>query len=403
MGLQIIEPTESVDFRTNKRLLNRYRFVEHEIVRTLAGWLPAVPHMETKLDVARLLWEDAQHVQQLYLRLREVQNPAFRPPDDPALERLMREVIHAPSAEDMLAGLFRVIKPALVAAYEWHSTQTFANPDAPTLYYLRHILLDEQAQLEWANKALADCPVGPWENYIAALLAAAGGVTGREPRDAAPEAPDCRKIFTAPREAARDARFILDMSSISRPADDDRAGQRLDEFRNYAQEVLAAETCALVLYLTPDMPWEFTYDLARHCYDEARHCRLGIEWLARHGLDYTAFPQNTRIYAWRSQYDVPTQYALLTMGNEAHAFSYRRKRKREYEEIGDRLSEQFVSYDMADERQHVAFGHKWLPELLQRSGETRPLEEFVADTLALWEREYVSGALPIHPANLGNS
>lgn len=127
MELSIVEPSESIDFRMNKRLLNRYRYIEHEMVRALAGWLPAVAHMETKLDMGRLLWEDAQHVQQLYLRLREVQNPAFRPPDDPALERLMREAIHAPSAEDLLAGLFRVIKPALVAAYEWHCEQTFAN------------------------------------------------------------------------------------------------------------------------------------------------------------------------------------------------------------------------------------------------------------------------------------
>lgn len=396
MELSIVEPSESIDFRMNKRLLNRYRYIEHEMVRALAGWLPAVAHMETKLDMGRLLWEDAQHVQQLYLRLREVQNPAFRPPDDPALERLMREAIHAPGAKDLLAGLFRVIKPALVAAYEWHCEQTFANPDAPTRYYMQHILLDERAQLAWAESVLASHPPGDWEAYIAALLAAAGGVTGLEARAPAPDAPACRRTFEAPREAARDARFSLDMSTVVRPAIDDQAGQRLDEFRNYAQEVLAAETCALVLYLTPDMPWEFTYDLARHCYDETRHCRFGIEWLARHGLDYTAFPQNARIYAWRSQYDPVTQYALLTMGNEAHVFGYRQQRRREYEALGDRLSEQFVTYDMADERQHVSFGRKWLPELLRRSGDPRPLEAFIDDVMALWEREYVSGALPIH-------
>ncbi|HZG66965.1 MAG TPA: hypothetical protein VEZ12_09490, partial [Herpetosiphonaceae bacterium] len=93
----------TVDFRQNKRLLNRYRFIEYELVRILAAWLPSTPHMETKLEMGRLLWEDAQHVQQLYLRLREVQTPAFRPPEDPALETLMREAIHAPTAEDLLA------------------------------------------------------------------------------------------------------------------------------------------------------------------------------------------------------------------------------------------------------------------------------------------------------------
>src|SRR4051794_33177957 len=166
MALTLIQPTETVDFQKNKRLLNRYCFIEHETVKILAGWLPATPHMETKLDLGRLMWEDGQHVQSFYLRLREVQTPAFRPPGDEALEWLMYEAINAPTADDLLAGIFRVIKPALVATYRWHIAQTFANPDAPTLYYLRHILLDEEAHLAWAHTALAHHPVGEWEQYI---------------------------------------------------------------------------------------------------------------------------------------------------------------------------------------------------------------------------------------------
>jgi hypothetical protein len=65
--MQLTIPTEQIDFETNKRLLNRYRFIEYEMLRILTGWLPATPRMEWKLDMGRLLWEDAQHVQQLYL------------------------------------------------------------------------------------------------------------------------------------------------------------------------------------------------------------------------------------------------------------------------------------------------------------------------------------------------
>lgn len=216
----IVEPQEQVDFAENKRLLNRYRFIEHEMVRALAGWLPATPRLEHKLLISRLLWEDAQHVQHLYQRLREVQTPAFRDPDDPALIRLMAEAIHAPSAEDLLAGLLRVIKPALAAAYAWHSAQTFANPDAPTLYAFKHILLDEREHIDAGAEALADRPAGEWEGYIAALLAAAGGVTGREERAPAPAAPACRRPFSPPREAARDERFSLanrDAGRLPRP------------------------------------------------------------------------------------------------------------------------------------------------------------------------------------------
>src|SRR5581483_7376244 len=314
-----------VEFAQNKQLLNRYRFVEYEMLRILAGWLPATSQMELKLAIGRLLWEDAQHVQHLYQRLREIQTPAFRDPGDAALLRMMAEAIHAPSERDLLAGLCRVIKPALAAAYRWHMGQTFANPDAPTLYAFKHILLDEDEHVSWAAQALAEHPAGAWEQYIAALLAAAGGITGREARGPTPAVLACRREFAAPRTAARDARFALvDLDAGKLPQAASPADERQREFESYSQEMLAAETVALILYLSPGMPWEFVYNSARHCSDETRHCKLGIDWLARHGIDYTTVPQNTRIYAWRSQYDPATQYCLLTMGNEKHAFPYRR-------------------------------------------------------------------------------
>lgn len=395
--MQTIVPTEQIDFETNKRLLNRYRFIEYETLRILAGWLPATAQMELKLAMGRLLWEDAQHVQQLYQRLREVQTPAFRPPGDAALEHLMAEAIHAPTELDLLAGLFRVIKPALVAAYQWHRAQTFANPDAPTLYAFKHILIDEEEQVSWAQTALAEHPIGAWEQYIGELLIAAGGVTGQEQRTPLPTPSIARTPFAAPRQAARDQRFTL----VNRKAgqvisEPDVATRRQLEFESYSQEMLAAETVALVIYLSPQMPWEFTYDSARHLYDETRHCKLGIEWLARHSIDYTRVPQNTLIYEWRSQYDPATQYTMLTMGNEVHAFPYRHESIATYKQINDQLSIQYINYDMADERTHVAYGKKWIPELLTKQGIDQPVEQFTEEAVARWEREYRSGLLPIH-------
>ena len=84
------------------------------------------------------------------------------------------------------------------------------------------------------------------------------------------------------------------------------------------------------------------------------------------------------------------------MGNETHAFPRRHEQMATYAETGDRLSAQYVSYDMADERQHVAYGHKWLPELMAHHGIDKPVEEFIAETVTLWEQEYMSGTLPLH-------
>ena len=54
--MNTIVPKEQIHFDTNKRLLNRYRFIEYETMRILAGWLPAIAKMELKLAAGRLLW-----------------------------------------------------------------------------------------------------------------------------------------------------------------------------------------------------------------------------------------------------------------------------------------------------------------------------------------------------------
>lgn len=39
--MRIVRPAEQVDMARNKRLLNRYRYIEYECLRILAAWLPA--------------------------------------------------------------------------------------------------------------------------------------------------------------------------------------------------------------------------------------------------------------------------------------------------------------------------------------------------------------------------
>jgi hypothetical protein len=90
------------------------------------------------------------------------------------------------------------------------------------------------------------------------------------------------------------------------------------------------------------------------------------------------------------------QYCMLTMGNEVHAFPYRHRRVEAHQQSGDKLSEQFVRYDIADETQHVRFGKRWLPELIKHVGENRSLEKYTADVIDVWQREYRTGKLTIN-------
>ena len=396
----------AIDIDANRRLLNRYRFVEHEIMRLLAGWLPRVATFELKCELARALWENAQHVNAFYLRLREIQSPAFQKPEDAALVALMDELLHAPDEFALSVTLYRVVAPSLISALENHEGATFPNSDQPSVHIIRHALLDLRAQLERAEPLLTQAAqagkftpaVRAWEKYIRQLLAAAGGISGREARaQTKPTPPAGRTAFKLPREALRDDRFT-NLAADAQPMPDEanHTEHTIEEFERYSTEMLAAETVALVMYSVPQMPWEFQLDTARHLYDEVRHCLMGYEWMRRHGLDPFQSPQYLHIFKWRSQFPPVMQYGMLTMGNEVHAFPYRHRRVEAHRKTGDVLSEQFVRYDIADETQHVRFGNRWLPELLKHVGEKRPLKQYVAEILKVWEDQYRTGKLTIN-------
>lgn len=395
----------AIDIDANRRLLNNYRYVEHEAMLQLAGWLPRAATFELKCELGRSLWEYSQHVNSFYLRLREIQSPAFQKPSDKSLVKLVAEMLHAPDEFAFACGLYRVVIPSLVSSLENHEVATFPNSDQPSVHVITHALLDLRAQIARAEPILAAAEKAgqftpatrAWERYLRQLLAACGGISGLGRCRPAPSgAPACRVDFVAPREAARDARFTnLFADQAVMPPEEDYASHTVEEFERYSTEMLAAETVAFVLYSVRGMPWEFQYDTARHLYDEVRHCLMGYEWMRAHGMDPFKSPQYLHIYKWRTQYPPLMQYCMLTMGNEVHAFPYRHRRVLAHEKSGDKLSEQFVRYDIADETQHVRFGKRWLPELIKHLGEKRTLEQYTADVIGVWEREYRTGKLPI--------
>jgi hypothetical protein len=395
----------AIDIDANRRLLNRYRYVVHEAMHLFAGWLPAAARFELKCEFGRTIWENSLHVNALYLRLREIQSPAFQRPADLALVRLMEECLHAPDEYALALAYYCVVTPSLIKALENHETATFPNSDLPSVRAIQHMLLDLKAErlrlqplLDEAAQAGRISPAArAWERYMRELLSAAGGVSGLESRGPTPAIAPERVQFVAPREARRDERFTnLGSDMVAMPAEEDHDAHTVEEFERYSTEMLAAETVAVVMFGISKMPWEFQFDSARHLYDEVRHALMGYEWMRHHQMDPFQSPQYLQIFKWRCQFPPVMQYCMLTMGNEVHAFPYRHRRVEAHQKSGDLLSEQFVRYDIADETQHVRFGKRWLPELLEHTGETRPLDTYIADCLKVWEDQYRTGKLPIN-------
>ena len=168
------------------RIIRQYRYAEERMMRTMGGWIALTAELPAKLVFGRHVWDCAQHADHWGRRLPELRAPAQKsePPND-AFVRFM-DLLESPEARDQtaerLAGIYRVLKPHLVAAYERHLER--ANPiyEPPTRRILERVIPDERRHVAAGAQVLARLGESPrvadWTRRLADALAEAGGVTG---------------------------------------------------------------------------------------------------------------------------------------------------------------------------------------------------------------------------------
>ena len=245
--------------------------------------------------------------------------------------------------------------------------------------------------MAWAEQTLAELSQGqagatdwrPWQEYIAGLLTAAGGVDG------APQAPVAR-LSVPPgipcscpgmnASASRIFRSSILLSTSSRTAKRQPEAHREWRFRHYLNEMTAAETLGSILWMTPEMPWEFQYNLARHLWDEVRHSQLGQDMIRRLGYEPKDIWQVVQIYNVMMTLPAVEQYALLTTVIEPNGMPEKRVNIEHFERIHDEISAQAITYDWSDENNHVRWGKKWTPVLLETYGYSETPDEIAART-----------------------
>jgi uncharacterized ferritin-like protein (DUF455 family) len=159
---------------------------------------------------------------------------------------------------------------------------------------------------------------------------------------------------------------------------------------NFLMELQAAESCASLLFEAPDMPWEFYFDVARHMWDEMRHCQFGELKLAALGVDIADAGISNTAYVMRQTLDPIDRYTALTT-QEADAFPGKHLGLKTAIENGDDILARAWSYDIADETQHVRYGHKWIPVMIEITGECRSYDQLKRDA-ENWRRDVLGAA-----------
>jgi hypothetical protein len=368
-------------------LLKRFHFLEHSLVVSQAGWLPAVPLLDAKLGLARHLWEDALTAGALRERVLELRYPSrlIEAGDDAPLVALFDAGRHAPNAEAFVLSLARVFKPALLAGCQLYLAQADEIADGPTLRILRQAARDQTEQIleleSWSSDMLAAAPttVGPtpeqdaaeaWTARLQERLAAIGGVSlGQLAPDMESSPLAGLREFNLAETPARDGRFFH--SRFYWPDNFDASfpyGQgvplQMRSALSHLNEVWAVETAGAILYaFAHRLGWEFVLDAARWCYDESRHCRMGWERLRAWGFQEPELPLGSYIYESARGQDPLYRLGMLSFF-ETKNIGRKPERIKAFHQYQDAVSQHDMDYDWADETIHAHYGQRWLTSLI---------------------------------------
>lgn len=384
---------EHITIEQNVEYLKRYAFLERACMRTLAGWLPGVPEWEAKNEFGLHISETSDAVDALYQRLRELR--CYQPERDisAALPAVASTLDESQNSAEVIVAVYLVVKKGLLAAYRSHPETTWSEFDKPTVKVTEQLIPTLERQVAWAEQFFPSISDNypdweVWRDYAAGLIASDGGITGAETAAPPPECPTGHELLLPWKTCQRmpDWQVFDPNADVQPDRKIDPEGHRLWRFKHYLNEMTAAETLGSILWMTPEMTWEYQHNVSRHLWDEIRHSQLGQIRIQQLGLKISDVPQVVQIYNVMMTLPAVDQYALLTTVIEPNGMPEKTTNREHWEAIHDDISAAAVSYDWSDENFHVRWGKKWTPVLLETYGYQETPEQ-IRDRMEAWLME----------------
>ncbi len=370
-----------------------------ELARILAGFLPSLVIWQQRKELPALTFRSLRRVQDLRQRGRElgVSFAEMHCSGAVAGRELLDKLCDAPTAADLFQAGMVVIPTELIRGIEEYLKRNDDVYDLPSVALLEADRDELKAQMVWAQSALrhladeqsnvpdvkfihaiseicVNLPTVLTEyNIRAASPLKTGRRIGRLPFDDAKLPSGFRPLEFGPEGLAKDA---------------DYAARSRYHAINFLQEVQAADSCGSMLFEAADMPWDFYLDLSRHTWDESRHAMFGEAKLTELGTTAAAAGLSTKAYAMRQTLTPLDRYAALST-QEADAFPGKHVGLKDAVAHNDALSAKAWSYDIADETQHLRFGTKWIPVMIEMAGDPRSYEQ-VKDDACTWRESVLA-------------
>ena len=370
---------------------------EREFVRTATTLIYRSGEPELKYLLCQHVWESSGHARFLRERGRELSGFGAGDSVRDSLRLLFDEAVLAPDPDAALAGFYRALKPALLAAYRHYLRVTEPLADWPSKKLVEEFVADEERHAReiapfLAAAAAASPAAAAWADRLAALVADSGGLLGQYPRVPLPPGfvrqSDSRR-YTHPPVCSRGrypvcssvfgpdpAEFPIVRPWLVDPATDARV-IRIMVYVWLMMEMDAVDYLATVFHDTPQAPFDLHHDLARHLWDESRHSQFGYRQLPKLGVDLMTVEHSLDLYCILVQMPPAERYAMMTMEFEAGSFPVKAAVMDRIRELNDFEADTLLAFDRNDEQNHVRFGHRWLPEIMALGGDNRPVEDFV--------------------------
>jgi len=160
------------------------------------------------------------------------------------------------------------------------------------------------------------------------------------------------------------------------PGTEDRPRMRMHGI--FVGELQALEGAGRSLWDFPDAPWEFKMNMARQCWDEARHVQIFEKLLEHVGGEVGMYAESTFLFEAACADDPALRVAGVNRALEGLACDVFRDNIEFAKQSNDQLMEQSMDYVLADELTHVRFGSEWVaefckddPERLKKAREFR--------------------------------
>ena len=141
-------------------------------------------------------------------------------------------------------------------------------------------------------------------------------------------------------------------------------GRLMRAHREYNQELQSLEVAALCLVDFPDAPWQLRMELARQCWDEARHTALSYRYVKELGGRKGMYPIANLDWSVVAMLDsLPARLAVQHRTFEAGSLDIEMAAIPMMREMGQDAAADVKDAVDADEIQHVRFGNDWVRRL----------------------------------------